>query len=63
MYLLGTILILSGIAAALLATVSYALVTRGNAAALAYAQISTRAAFFAVLRDLAEAADASRYGG
>ena len=34
MYLLGTMLIMSSIAAALTATVSYALVTRGNTAAL-----------------------------
>jgi cytochrome c-type biogenesis protein CcmF len=49
MYLLGTILIVSGIAAALLATASYALVVRGNVAALAYGRLGTRAAFGAVL--------------
>src|SRR5262245_52032412 len=49
MYLLGTILIVSGIAAALLATVSYALVVRGNIAALALGRLGTRAAFGAVL--------------
>jgi cytochrome c-type biogenesis protein CcmF len=45
MYFFGTILILSGIAAALLATVSYGLVLRGNQAALSYGRIGTRAAF------------------
>jgi cytochrome c-type biogenesis protein CcmF len=49
MYLLGTILIISGIAAALLASTSYVLVTRGNVAALAYGRIGTRAALGAVL--------------
>ncbi|MFL5805392.1 MAG: cytochrome c biogenesis protein CcsA [Roseiflexaceae bacterium] len=49
MYLLGTILIISGIAAALLASASYVLVTRGNVAALAYGRIGTRAALGAVL--------------
>src|SRR3954462_10114279 len=49
MYLLGTILIISGIAAALLASVSYALVPRGNTAALAYGRFGTRAALGAVL--------------
>ena len=49
MYLLGTILIISGIAAALLASVSYALVPRGNVAALAYGRFGTRAALGAVL--------------
>src|SRR5919204_4453976 len=49
MYLLGTILIVSGIAAALLATVSYALVVRGSVGALAYGRLGTRAAFGAVL--------------
>ena len=49
MYLLGTILIISGIAAAMLASVSYALVPRGNVAALAYGRFGTRAALGAVL--------------
>src|SRR5258706_15297465 len=49
MYLLGTILIISGIAAALLASISYVLVTRGNVAALAYGRLGTRAALGAVL--------------
>ena len=49
MYLLGTIFIVSGIAAALLATVSYALVIRGNTAALAYGRLGTNAALGAVL--------------
>ena len=48
-YLLGTILIMSSVAAALSASVSYILVTRGNAAALAYGRIGTRAALSAVL--------------
>jgi cytochrome c-type biogenesis protein CcmF len=48
MYLLGTIIILSGIAAALVATVGYGLVTRGNTAALAYGRIGTRVSFGAV---------------
>ncbi|GAB4216156.1 MAG: cytochrome c biogenesis protein CcsA [Roseiflexaceae bacterium] len=49
MYLFGTILILSGIAAALLATISYVLVVRGNLAALTYGRVGTRAALVAVL--------------
>ncbi len=49
MYLLGTILIISGIVAAVLASASYALVTRGNTAALAYGRLGTRAALLAVL--------------
>src|SRR4051812_16409528 len=49
MYVLGTILIISGIAAALLASVSYALVPRGNVAALAYGRLGTRAALGMVL--------------
>jgi cytochrome c-type biogenesis protein CcmF len=49
MYLLGTILIISGIAAAVLASVSYALVPRGNMAALAYGRFGVRAALVAVL--------------
>jgi cytochrome c-type biogenesis protein CcmF len=49
MYLLGTILIICGIAAAGLAAVSYALVPRGNTAALAYGRIGTRAALVAVV--------------
>jgi cytochrome c-type biogenesis protein CcmF len=46
---LGTSFIVAGIAAALVATVSYALVTRGNTAALAYGRLGTRAALGAVL--------------
>ena len=49
MYLLGTILIICGIAAAAVASTSYALVTRGNVAALAYGRIGTRATFGMVL--------------
>jgi cytochrome c-type biogenesis protein CcmF len=49
MYLLGTILIVSGIVAAALASVSYALVPRGYTAALAYGRMGTRAALGAVL--------------
>ena len=49
MYLLGTILIVSGIAAALLASASYALVVRGSVTALTYGRLGTRAAFGAVL--------------
>src|SRR5262245_42926586 len=49
MYLLGTILIISGIAAAALASVSYALVPRGNTAALAYGRFGTHAALGTVL--------------
>ena len=49
MYLLGTIFIVSGIAAALLATVSYVLVIRGNTAALVYGRLGTNAALGAVL--------------
>src|SRR6266545_5198269 len=49
MYLLGTMLIVCGIVAAALASVSYALVPRGNVAALTYGRIGTRAALAAVL--------------
>src|SRR5262245_20643590 len=49
MYLLGTIFIVTGIAMALLAAVSYALVPRGNFGALAYGRFGTRAALGAVL--------------
>lgn len=49
MYLLGTIFIIAAIAAAMLATVSYALVPRGNIAALAYGRIGVRVALVAVL--------------
>jgi cytochrome c-type biogenesis protein CcmF len=49
MYLLGTILIVGGIVAAALASVGYALVPRGNTAALAYGRLGTRAALGAVL--------------
>src|SRR5262249_55589622 len=49
MYLLGTSLIVGGIVAALLATISYAFVVRGSVTALAYGRLGTRAAFGAVL--------------
>ena len=49
MYLLGTLLIIIAIAAAVLASVSYALVTRGNVGALVYGRIGTRAALAGVL--------------
>ena len=49
MYLLGTILIVTGVVAAATASVSYALVPRGNTAALAYGRLGTRAALAAVL--------------
>jgi len=49
MYLLGTIFIVAGIAMALLASVSYALVPRGHLGALAYGRFGTRAALGAVL--------------
>ena len=49
MYLLGTIFIVSGIVAAILATASYVLAIRGNTAALAYGRLGTRAALGAVL--------------
>src|SRR5581483_5642723 len=49
MYLFGTMLIISGIVAAALASVSYALVPRGNLVALRYGRIGTRAALGAVL--------------
>ncbi|MBS1967975.1 MAG: cytochrome c biogenesis protein CcsA [Chloroflexi bacterium SZAS-1] len=49
MYLFGTILIICGIVAAAVSTVSYTLVTRGNTAALAYGRVGTRAALSAVL--------------
>ncbi len=49
MYLLGTILIVSGLAAAALAAASYTLVTRGTLAALAYGRLGTRLALVAVL--------------
>ncbi len=48
-YLLGTILIISGVAAALSASVGYILVTRGNTVALTYGRLGTRAALSAVL--------------
>ncbi len=47
--ILGTFIIVCGIVAALLATISYTLVTRGNSAALAYGRLGTRAALGAVL--------------
>ncbi len=49
MYLFGTILILTGIVAALLATISYGMVIRGNVAALPFGRLGTRAALVAVL--------------
>jgi cytochrome c-type biogenesis protein CcmF len=49
MYLLGTIFIVSGIVAAALASVSYALVLRGHPAALLFGRLGTRAALGAVL--------------
>jgi cytochrome c-type biogenesis protein CcmF len=49
MYLFGTLLILSGIAAALIASVSYVLVTRGNTGALIYGRYGTHAALIACL--------------
>ncbi|HMO56538.1 MAG TPA: cytochrome c biogenesis protein CcsA [Roseiflexaceae bacterium] len=49
MYLLGTILIVAAVAAALMATVSYALVPSGNLRALTYGRIGTRASLIAVL--------------
>ncbi|HWQ15553.1 MAG TPA: cytochrome c biogenesis protein CcsA [Roseiflexaceae bacterium] len=49
MYLLGTIFIACGIAAAALSSVSYALVPRGNLAALTYGRVGARAALVAVL--------------
>jgi cytochrome c-type biogenesis protein CcmF len=49
MYLLGTIFIVAGIAMALLASISYALVPRGHLGALAYGRFGTRAALGAVL--------------
>ena len=49
MYLLGTILIVGGIVAALVATGSYGLVVRGSGPALTYGRLGTRAAFGAVL--------------
>jgi cytochrome c-type biogenesis protein CcmF len=49
MYLLGTLIILVGIASAAFASVSYWLVTRGNTVALGYGRIGTRTALGAVL--------------
>jgi cytochrome c-type biogenesis protein CcmF len=49
MYLPGTMLIVSAIAAALMAAVGYALVARGHVAALPYGRIGTRLALVAVL--------------
>ncbi len=49
MYLLGTVIIICGIAAALLATISYALVPFGRVGALVYGRVGTRAALVAVL--------------
>ena len=63
MYLLGTILIISGIAAAMLASVSYALVPNGHAAALAYGRFGTRAALGAVLLVVALPLSRSLYLG
>ena len=49
MYLLGTLIILVGIAAAALASVSYTLVPFGNVAALNYGRLATRVSLGAVL--------------
>jgi cytochrome c-type biogenesis protein CcmF len=49
MFLLGTLLIVAAIAAGALATVSYALVPRGNLVALTYGRIGTRAALVMVI--------------
>ena len=49
MYLLGTMLILSGLAAALLAVVSYGMVVGGNVGALRFGRIGTHVALGAVL--------------
>lgn len=49
MYQLGTFFIIGSILSALLAIVSYALVTRGNIRALAYARLGTRGALLGVL--------------
>ncbi|HEU5015984.1 MAG TPA: cytochrome c biogenesis protein CcsA [Roseiflexaceae bacterium] len=49
MYLLGTTVILSGLASALLAVVSYGLVVRGNVGALRFGRIGTRGALGALL--------------
>ena len=49
MYLLGTLLIVSGIAAAAMATIGYALVPRGNLAALSYGRMGTRLSLLAVV--------------
>ncbi len=49
MYLLGTLLIVSGIAAAVMATIGYALVPRGHIAALSYGRLGTRLSLLAVL--------------
>ncbi|NOK59740.1 MAG: cytochrome c biogenesis protein [Chloroflexi bacterium AL-W] len=49
MYLLGTVLIVSSIATALLATIGYALATRGNGTALTLGRLGTRLNFGFVL--------------
>src|SRR6266545_2752448 len=49
MYLFGSMLIICGIVAAALASVSYALVPRGNVAALHYGRLGTRVALGAAL--------------
>jgi cytochrome c-type biogenesis protein CcmF len=49
MYLFGTMLIMCGIVAAAIASVSFALVPRGNIAALKYGRFGTRVALGAVL--------------
>lgn len=49
MYLLGTLLIVSAIAMAAMATIGYALVPRGNLAALSYGRMGTRLSLLAVV--------------
>ncbi len=49
MYLFGTLLIVAGVAAAILATIGYGLVPFGNQQGLLYGRIGTRAALVAVL--------------
>jgi cytochrome c-type biogenesis protein CcmF len=49
MYLFGTMLIVAAIAVGALATVSYALVPRGNLAALGYGRVGTRLTLFFVV--------------
>lgn len=49
MYLLGTTLIIAGLASALLATAGYALAPRGNLAALTFGRVGVRMTLVAVL--------------